>query len=66
MRRKRVKNEGEGYYHLINRCAFKQFLFEDSDKEVFVEMMRRMAAFSGYSFAIAAPTCPAPAIASAG
>ncbi len=47
MRRKRVKNEGEGYYHLINRCAFKQFLFEDSDKKVFVEMMRRMAAFSG-------------------
>ena len=47
MRRKRVKNEGEGYYHLINRCAFKQFLFEDSDKEVFVGMMRRMAVFSG-------------------
>lgn len=47
MRRKRVKNEGEGYYHLVNRCAFKQFLFQDSDKKAFVGMMRRMAAFSG-------------------
>ena len=47
MRRKRVKNEGEGYYHLVSRCAFKQFLFQDSDKAVFVGMMRRMAAFSG-------------------
>jgi REP element-mobilizing transposase RayT len=47
MRRKRVKNDGEGYYHLVSRCAFKQFLFQDSDKEVFVGMMRRMAAFSG-------------------
>ena len=47
MRRKRIKNEGEGYYHLVNRCAFKQFLFQDSDKKVFVGMLRRMAEFSG-------------------
>ena len=47
MRRKRIKNDGEGYYHLVNRCAFKQFLFEDSDKTIFVRMLRRMAEFSG-------------------
>ena len=47
MRRKRIKNDGEGYYHLVNRCAFKQFLFEDSDKAIFVGMLRRMAEFSG-------------------
>ena len=47
MRKARAKNEGEGYYHLVSRCAFKQMAFGDSDKEMFVRMLRKVAAFSG-------------------
>lgn len=47
MRRKRIKADGGGYYHLVSRCALKQFLLEDQDKQVFVGMLRRIAAFSG-------------------
>jgi REP element-mobilizing transposase RayT len=47
MRRKRVKVESGAYYHLVSRCALKQFLLEEEEKRVFVGMMRRVAAFSG-------------------
>ncbi len=47
MRRKRVKVEGGGYYHLVSRCALKEFLLEEEEKQVFVGMLRRVAAFSG-------------------
>ena len=47
MRRKRVKVDGGAYYHLVSRCALKQFLLEEEEKRVFVGMMRRVAAFSG-------------------
>ncbi len=47
MRRKRVKVESGAYYHLVSRCALKQFLLEEEEKQVFVGMMRRVAAFSG-------------------
>ncbi len=47
MRRKRVKVECGAYYHLVSRCALKQFLLEEEEKRVFVGMLRRVAAFSG-------------------
>ena len=47
MRRKRVKVEGGGYYHLMSRCALKQFLLGEDDKRAFVSMLHRIAAFSG-------------------
>ena len=47
MRKARAKNEGEGYYHLVSRCAFKRMAFEAGEKEMFVKMLRKVAAFSG-------------------
>lgn len=47
MRMKRLKTDGEGYYHLMSRCALKQFLFNDVEKQAFCAMLRRVAAFSG-------------------
>ncbi len=47
MRRKRVKVASGAYYHLVSRCALKQFLLEEEEKRVFIGMLRRVAAFSG-------------------
>jgi Transposase IS200 like. len=47
MRRKRVKVESGAYYHLVSRCALKQYLLEEEEKRVFVGMLRRVADFSG-------------------
>ena len=47
MRMSRIKNEGEGWYHVVSRTAFQLFKFEDGDKSMFVNMMRRVALFSG-------------------
>ena len=47
MRTKRIKNEGEGYYHLFSRCALKSFLFKDEEKAMFVKMMRKVEYFCG-------------------
>lgn len=47
MRLKRVKNEGEGYYHLMSRCCLKQFLLQDTEKRVLCGILRRVADFSG-------------------
>ena len=47
MRMARIKNEGEGWYHVVSRTAFQLFKFEEGDKSMFVSMMRRAAAFSG-------------------
>lgn len=47
MRMRRVKNEGEGYYHLVSRCVRKEFLLDVDEKKAFVEMMWRLADFSG-------------------
>ena len=47
MRRKRIKPENGAYYHLVSRCALKQYLLDDDEKHVFVEMLRRLADFSG-------------------
>ncbi len=47
MRTRRIKNEVEGYYHIVSRCVLRQFLFDNRDKETMVRMMRRIEAFSG-------------------
>ena len=47
MRRKRIKIPSGAYYHLVSRCAFQQFMFTDEEKQAFVPMMRRVAAFCG-------------------
>ena len=44
----RVKSEGEGYYHVIDRLAHREFLLKDERiKGRLVDLMRRAAAFSG-------------------
>lgn len=47
MRMARIKTEGEGWYHIVSRTAFQLFKFDNGDKNMFVSMMRRVAAFSG-------------------
>jgi REP element-mobilizing transposase RayT len=47
MRRKRIKPGNGAYYHLVSRCALKQYLLDDTEKQVFVGMLRRTAEFSG-------------------
>jgi putative transposase len=47
MRRKRVKEPGRAYYHVMNRVIGKEFCFLRSAKERFVEIMREVEAFSG-------------------
>jgi REP element-mobilizing transposase RayT len=47
MNHPRLKVASGAYYHLVSRCCLKQFLFEDTEKKVFVAMMRRVAAFAG-------------------
>ena len=47
MRIKRIKNEGEGYYHLVSRCCEQLFLFKECEKEMFVKMMRKAEYFCG-------------------
>ena len=47
MRKSRIKNEGEGWYHVVSRTAYQLFKFGEGDRRMFVAMMRRVAAFSG-------------------
>ena len=47
MRMARIKNEGEGWYHVVSRTAFQLFKFDVGDRSMFVRMMRRVAFFSG-------------------
>ncbi len=42
MRKPRIKNDGEGYYHIVSRCALQQFLLSPEGKSVFVDMLRRI------------------------
>jgi len=47
MRRKRVKETGRAYYHVMNRVIGKEFLFDEECKDRFVQIMRRVEAFTG-------------------
>ena len=47
MRKLRLKNDGEGFYHVGSRCVDRTFRFNDEDKTHIVDQMRRMATFCG-------------------
>ena len=47
MRKLRLKNDGEGFYHVGSRCVDRTFRFDDNDKTHIVDQMRRMAKFCG-------------------
>jgi REP element-mobilizing transposase RayT len=47
MRKLRLKNDGEGFYHVGSRCVDRTFRFNDDDKTHIVDQMRRMAKFCG-------------------
>ena len=44
MRKPRIKNDGEGFYHVTSRCVDRAFKFDDGDKDRIVRQMRRMGA----------------------
>ena len=47
MRKARIKESGESWYHVVSRTAFQLFKFDDDDKDAFVAIMRKCAIFSG-------------------
>ena len=47
MRKLRIKNEGEGFYHVTSRCVDRAFKFDDEDKTRIVSQIHRMADFCG-------------------
>jgi REP element-mobilizing transposase RayT len=47
MRKLRLKNEGEGFYHVTSRCVDRTFRFDDDDKSHIVDQIHRMADFCG-------------------
>ena len=47
MRKLRLKNEGEGFYHIGTRCVGRAMMFGDDDKTHIVDQILRMADFCG-------------------
>ncbi len=47
MRKLRLKNEGEGFYHVGTRCVGRAMMFNDADKTHIVDQILRMAEFCG-------------------
>ena len=47
MRKLRLKNEGEGFYHVGTRCVGRAMMFNDDDKTHIVDQILRMAKFCG-------------------
>ncbi len=47
MRKPRLKNEGEGFYHVTSRCVDRTFRFKDAEKTHIVDQMKRMGKFCG-------------------
>ena len=52
MRFPRVKADGQGFYHCVSRVVERRFIFQTSgpgsaEAERFVQLMRRLEAFSG-------------------
>ena len=47
MRKSRLKLEDTGYYHCMSRIIEQRFIMGDREKEYFVQLMRKLAAFSG-------------------
>ena len=47
MRRARLIETGEAYYHVMSRVVDRQFVLNDDEKERFRKLLRRVEAFSG-------------------
>ena len=47
MRKSRLKLADTGYYHCMSRIIEQRFIMGDREKEYFVQLMRKLAAFSG-------------------
>ena len=47
MRKPRLKNDGEGFYHVTSRCVDGSFRFNENDKIRIVDQMKRMSRFCG-------------------
>ena len=47
MSKKRIKPSGSSVYHITSRIAHKEFLLDNDEKSIFVNIMRRAAVFSG-------------------
>ena len=47
MRKLRLKNDGEGFYHVGTRCVGRAMMFADDDKTHIVDQILRMAEFCG-------------------
>jgi REP element-mobilizing transposase RayT len=47
MRMPRIKEEGEGYYHIISRVVDRQRILDSREKRIFTELMRSVERFSG-------------------
>ena len=47
MRHARVKAEGAGCYHVVSRIVDRTFRLDDTEKEIFRNMLRRAEAFCG-------------------
>ena len=47
MRKPRLKNDGEGFYHVTSRCVDRSFRFNEDDKTRIVDQMKRMGRFCG-------------------
>ena len=47
MRVPRIKEEGEGFYHLLSRIVDRRRVLDEKEKERFRQLMHRAAVFSG-------------------
>ena len=47
MRRPRIKADGAGYYHCMSRFIERRHVFGPKEKERFLALIRKLAAFSG-------------------
>ncbi|MDF2378520.1 MAG: transposase [Verrucomicrobiales bacterium] len=47
MRHSRIRGEGLCYYHCISRVVDRRFIFQETEKEHFVALMRKLEAFHG-------------------
>ena len=47
MRGPRIKEAGEGYYHMVSRVVDRRMYFDTNEKERFRKLLRRVEAFCG-------------------
>ncbi len=47
MRKPRIKYAGDGYYHVFSRCVFNKPLFDETERDFFVQYLRKAELFCG-------------------